>query len=105
MAKISLDKLSLEDLKALRKDVDKAIAGFAEKKRQEAKKALEDVAAKHGMSLDEILGATQKRKKAKAAAKYRNPANPDETWSGRGRQPGWYKEAIAKGQKPENMVM
>ena len=105
MAKISLDKLSLEELKTLRKDVDKAIAGFAEKKRQEAKKALEDVAAKHGMSLDEILGGTAKRKKSKAAAKYRNPEDPSQTWSGRGRQPAWYKAAISKGKKPENMVM
>jgi DNA-binding protein H-NS len=31
--------------------------------------------------------------------KYRNPANPKQTWTGRGRQPGWIKDGLAKGKK------
>ena len=30
------------------------------------------------------------------APKYRNPSDPSETWSGRGRQPLWFAEAIKK---------
>ena len=35
--------------------------------------------------------------------RYRNPANPAETWSGRGEQPGWFKQALASGRRPENL--
>lgn len=103
MAKIDLNKLSLSELKASRKDIDAAIANFEARKRIEARKALDEVAKKHGMSLDDIIGGGKKRKKAKAPAKYQNPANATETWSGRGRQPFWFKAEMAKGKMPESM--
>jgi len=103
MANRDLNKLPLKELKALRKDVDAAISDFEARKRIEARKALDAVARKHGMSLNEIIGRGKKGKKAKAPAKFRNPANTTETWSGRGRQPGWFKAALAKGKKPESL--
>lgn len=103
MAKMDLNKLSLKELKALRKEVSAAISAFDSRKRVEAKKALEAVAKEHGMSLTDIIGGGKKGKKARAPAKYRNPANATDTWSGRGRQPGWYKAAVAKGKKPESL--
>ena len=36
-------------------------------------------------------------------ARYRNPANPAETWSGRGEQPGLFKLALARGRRPESL--
>ena len=103
--KIDLSKMSMDELKDLKKDVEAAIKGFAERRRAEALKALEAVAKEHGMSVDEIVGGRAKGRKAKAPAKYANPGNPSETWSGRGRQPGWYKDAIAAGKSPESMAI
>ena len=106
MAQINLSKMSLSELNALKKDVEKAISGFKDRQRREAKKALEAVAAKHGMSIEEIIGSeSKKRRKSKGAAKYRNPADASQTWSGRGRQPAWYKAALAKGKTPESMAI
>jgi len=34
---------------------------------------------------------------AKAAPKYRNPSDPEQTWSGRGRKPGWLVTALEAG--------
>lgn len=102
MARKDIKNMSLAELKSLRKEVDAAISDFAERKRKEALKAIEAVAADHGMSVDEILGG-KKRRKAKAAAKYRNPSDPSQTWSGRGRQPQWFKDAIAGGASPESL--
>ena len=102
-AKVNLSKFTLDELKALAKDVDKAIKGFKDRQRAEALKDLKAAAAKHGMSVDEILGGKSKKSKGKAPAKYRNPDNADQTWSGRGRQPAWYKDAISKGKKPESL--
>lgn len=101
---INLDEMSLEDLKKLSRDVEKAIAGFESRRRKEALKAMEQVAKDFGLSVEEVVGAAPIRgKKSKTAAKYRNPKNSAETWSGRGRQPGWFKAAIAAGKKPEDL--
>ncbi len=55
-------------------------------------------------------GATKKaarktRKLGKVAPKYRNPASPKETWSGRGKQPRWLAALVAKGKKPEEFLI
>jgi DNA-binding protein H-NS len=103
---LDLENMSLDDLKKLLRDVEKAIVSFEERKRKEARKALEKVAREFGLSVEEVVGAQKPASRAsKSAAKYRNPANPSETWSGRGRQPGWYKDAIAKGKSPESMLV
>lgn len=101
--KFDLSKMSLDELKQLSKDVDKAIKQFSERRRAEARKAIETVAKDHGMSVEEILGATGRKRKTKPAIKYVNPDNPLQTWSGRGRQPGWYKTAVEGGKPPESM--
>lgn len=51
-------------------------------------------------------GAKAARKPGKkVAAKYRNPANPKETWSGRGKQPRWLAALTAKGKKQEDFLI
>jgi DNA-binding protein H-NS len=48
-----------------------------------------DMAKQHGLSLDEVLGKGRKGK-GSVAAKYRDPKNPANTWTGRGRMRfGW----------------
>jgi DNA-binding protein H-NS len=101
--KINLEGMSLEQLKALSKDVEKAIADFTKRKRSEALKEIQAVAKKHGLSIDEIVPGKAKGRKSKTPAKYRNPENPSQEWSGRGRQPAWYKNAISSGKKPESL--
>jgi len=34
--------------------------------------------------------------------KYRNPANPSETWAGRGKQPRWLKALLKLGKKVDD---
>ena len=103
MAKVNLSKMSKDELKILQKEVQLAISEFDKRKKAEAKKALEAVAKEHGMTLNEILGGSAKTKRAGAPAKYRNPADSSLTWSGRGRQPQWFKDAIKSGKTPENL--
>lgn len=38
-------------------------------------------------------------------AKYRNPDNPSETWSGRGRQPKWVQMALTDDRKLEDLAI
>lgn len=90
---IDLSNLSLAELKQLRKDVEKTITGFEARKKNEALVALEAKAAELGFSLSELTSGTKKI----SAPKYRNPDDSTQTWTGRGRQPEWFKTAIASG--------
>ena len=45
------------------------------------------------------------RKLGKVAPKYRNPANPKETWAGRGKHPRWMAALIAKGKKADDFLI
>ncbi len=45
------------------------------------------------------------RSLGKVAPKYRNPANTQETWTGRGRQPRWLAGEIAAGKKLEDFLI
>ena len=96
---IDLSKLSEKELLKLQVEVDKALKDFEKTKREAARKAAEAAAKKHGFSLTDLVGGGRgKAKKAPAPAKYRNPSDPAQTWSGRGRQPGWIKDAIKAGK-------
>ena len=107
--KIDLSKHSLADLQALQADVAQAIKDFESQAKNKALKEMQAIAKKHGLSIDDVVGRKGKKPKGKskpaAAPKYRNPDNAGETWSGRGRQPAWYKAAVAKGKKPESMAI
>ncbi len=98
---IDLNAMSRKDLIKLRADVDKAIASVADREKKAALDAAERAAAEHGFSLADLTGlstAKVKGRKSKGPAKFRNPANPDQTWSGRGRRPDWIKAAEASGR-------
>ena len=41
----------------------------------------------------------QRRSYPKVEAKFRNPDNPSDTWSGRGKTPRWLASLIAAGRK------
>ena len=92
---IDLDSMSKEELLALKKNVDKALASFDKRQREAALAAAQKAAQEHGFSLDEILGKKSAGKTS--VPKYRNPADPTQTWTGRGRKPGWIHAALAKG--------
>ena len=49
--------------------------------------------------------AASKRAGVKVPPKYRNPANPKETWTGRGRQRRWMAAQVKAGKKPEDFLI
>lgn len=103
---INLHALSLKELKDLQSQVAKAIGSFEDRKKKEALAALEEKARDLGFSLAELTGAAAPaRKRRPSSVKYANPANPSETWTGRGRKPRWFDAAIKAGKKPEDMTV
>jgi DNA-binding protein H-NS len=106
MTSIDLDSFSLAELKTLQKNVTKAIAEFSDRKKTEAMQALEAHAKELGFSLAELTGGKKARRSSgPVGAKYRHPEDAEVTWSGRGRQPAWYKDAVAAGKTPKSMAV
>ena len=98
---VDLNSMSRKELVSLAASVEKAIATLADREKKAALEAAERAAAEHGFSLAELTaagGKGLKRGKAKTPAKYRNPEDPEQTWSGRGRKPGWVNAAEAAGK-------
>lgn len=102
---LDMNSLSLKELKDLQSQVAKAISGYEDRKKREALAELEEKAKAMGFSLAELTGVTATRKRSPSVAKYANPANAADTWSGRGRKPRWFSEALAKGKKPEDLAI
>lgn len=101
--KIDLTKLTDKELEKLRADVDKALKTRGTQRLADARKAAEAAAKKYGYVLGDLVGTARKAKKS--APKYRNPADPSMTWTGRGRQPGWLKDALKAGKTLEDMAI
>ncbi|MEM9975488.1 MAG: H-NS histone family protein [Pseudomonadota bacterium] len=101
---IDISKKSEKELIKLQAEIDKRLQQLAKSKKDDARKAAEAAAKKHGFSLNDLVGGTRTAKKAPAKAKYRNPENPSQTWSGRGRQPGWFKDAMKAGKSADDLA-
>lgn len=104
---IDLGKMTHKELEAHLEDVKKAIKSAYERDRTEARKAAEKAVAEYGFSLDEVSGggSGKKSKASLASAKYQNPSDKSQTWTGKGRQPNWYRDMIAKGVSPDDLLI
>jgi DNA-binding protein H-NS len=100
-----------------KKELDELITKAQERKRTLTRQRIGEVRAQiqallkaEGLSLEDVF-ATRSRPDSKSAKpvkaaktrhytvkpKYRNPANPDQTWAGRGMKPRWFVDALASG--------
>jgi len=101
---IDLSGMSRAELVALQSEIEKAMKTLAQKEIRLAREAAERAAREHGFTLTEVMGGgvatrnTRSGTRGKLPPRYRNPADPSQTWSGRGRKPAWIKEADAAGR-------
>ena len=95
--KNSLDKMSYSELATLLTEIDRAMVEKQAAERIALRQKLSDMAKDAGLTLDEVFGRGRKGK-GSVAPKYRDPKNPENTWTGRGRMPRWMV-AATKGSK------
>lgn len=106
MHDINLERMDLDQLKQLRKDVERAIGSHEKRKKQEALAAAEAAARESGYSLSELLGQAAKNKgKTINPPKYRHPDNPEFTWTGRGRRPDWIQAGLQSGKSLDDFLI
>lgn len=106
---IDLKNMSVDQLEDL---INRAKSRIVEVKEETVNKLREELAAKaraHGFDISDLFGGRGKgaARKAKSPVKpkYRHPGNPDMTWSGRGRQPVWVREALASGKTLDDLAI
>jgi DNA-binding protein H-NS len=120
---VNIEQLSPQELSALIALANKRKKTLAKRKpAAQTRAAVNKVLKSHGWTFEELYGkagpkaaapAAKKPRKAAAAKrsggkvppKYRNPANPAETWTGRGRAPRWLAAELAAGRKLDEFLI
>jgi DNA-binding protein H-NS len=94
MKQINLKSMPLDALITLRDRINKMLSS----ERRQLQSMLSRLDGMHGFDGVGRTKADRPKKRGKVAPKYRNPANRDETWTGRGRQPRWLAAALKNGK-------
>ena len=102
----AIELLSSEELKVAIAAIQAELANREQEELEQARQDILKICQKVGLAADEILRPVVKPKKVgvPAPVKYRNPNNPDETWSGRGKRPIWFKNMLESGYEPEQLA-
>jgi DNA-binding protein H-NS len=101
--RIDLSDLTRQELIRLQRHVYKTIEALTEKSRHDALIELEAHANDLGFSLKQLLKKSAAEKLNPLNVKYAHPEDPSITWSGRGRKPNWFLEALASGKTPDSL--
>lgn len=107
---IDLDSLSSAELQALIKNAEAQMESARKNQVQEVRTKMDALLKGAGLTIDEVYprrgGKSGKGPKAAVAPKYRNPENAAQTWSGRGKRPLWFSEALKKrGATAESLLI
>jgi DNA-binding protein H-NS len=91
---------SVSELLAQKAAIEQKIAEAQRAERAEAIAKVRLLMSEYGLTVADLSAkpAAPKRTGTKVAPKYRDVATGD-TWSGRGLQPKWLKQALATGKK------
>ncbi|MEO5596047.1 MAG: H-NS histone family protein [Lysobacteraceae bacterium] len=99
---MDLDKMSPQQLQELITKAEKQKQKLHRNRIGEVRKAITAKAKAEGYTIEQLFGKGRKASTTTGTpvpAKYRNKADPSQTWSGRGKRPRWLADAIAKGKK------
>ena len=101
-----LQNKSQEELLAIIAEAQRHLEALKRSKHKEVIAQIKELAASIGVTV-EIHEDTQLASKnaATVKAKYRNPNNQSQTWTGRGLAPKWLKALIAEGRDKNEFLI
>lgn len=108
-----LKSMTRKELEKLAGSIDKALDRIVAKEKKIALAAAEKAVKAHGFTLADITGTRvgpAKRKvvkmaKAPGKAKFANPEDATQTWTGKGRRPDWFVAAITAGKTSDDLAI
>ncbi|MBB3120501.1 H-NS histone family protein [Pseudoduganella violacea] len=96
---MDLTNKSASELRDLQEQIKRELKKRETQDLQKAREQILAIAQSVGVPLKDLLGAPGNRGKGgTVAAQFRNPADPSQQWTGRGRQPKWVKEWLEAGK-------
>lgn len=107
MPAVNVDKLSLKDLNDLEAKVAKAKANARSRARADVKAKIDAILASSGFTIADLypVARAARARVGGKAAKFVNPDNRAETWTGRGRKPNWLVAKLSKGAKLQDFAV
>jgi len=91
----TLKEMELDDLWALHQSVSPILASRLETKKRELEDRLRRLGAN---AAPDLTKEPSRRRYPAVLPKFRNPAEPHQTWSGRGKRPHWVTELLDAGR-------
>jgi DNA-binding protein H-NS len=99
------EKMSYADLVGIEQEIARLKVEKQTSERAALKEKLTAIAREAGFDIQELFGKARKGK-GSVAPKYRDPKNPENTWTGRGRPPRWLAAALKGGKaKKEDFLI
>jgi DNA-binding protein H-NS len=106
MKKLDFEKIPLDELWSLHEEISRILSSRIVAEKEQLEKRLvqlhrgKDLRKPALASVRSIKGKKDlpRRRYPKVYPKYRNPADPSETWAGRGKQPRWLVSALKSGR-------
>jgi len=89
--------MSYADLVRMEADIGRLKIEKQNAERHSVRQKLTDIAAAAAFDINDLFGKAKKGK-GSVAIKYRDPKNPENTWTGRGRMPRWMAAATKGGK-------
>jgi DNA-binding protein H-NS len=93
----SLDGMSYGELSEMEARIARLKVEKQNASRSELRERILAMVKEHGFDINDLFGKGRKGKSS-VAVKYRDPQNPANTWSGRGRMPRWMVAATKGGK-------
>lgn len=110
--KLNLDAMSVDEMWQLHEEISQLLSVRLTSEKRELEKRLAQLRREKETRLSEPTEAQslkdaprERRKYPRVFPKYRNPNEPSETWSGRGKQPRWLAAALKTGHTIEEFVI
>jgi DNA-binding protein H-NS len=105
MAVENIENMTLKQLSDLEGRIAKVKSQAQDDAKADLKAKINRLVSGSDFTVAELYGFTSKRGKSKSAAKYVNPDDRSQTWTGRGRKPNWLVARLKKGAKQEDFAI
>lgn len=96
---VKLDGLSPKELQTLIAQAQSRMESARTEHIQSVRAKIDALLKAEGLQLSEIYAGRGGKRGKRAGAgvpKYRNPADPSQTWTGHGKKPTWFQQALKK---------
>jgi DNA-binding protein H-NS len=112
MKKLNLAAMSIDEMWELHEEISRVLSVRLTSEKRELEKRLAQLRREKEAHQPEPEDAQslkaaprERRKYPRVFPKYRNPHDPSETWSGRGKRPRWLAAALETGRTIEEFVI